>query len=101
RAPETPGEYRLRLLAKHLTTVEQFREELLDRRNNPAPNTLPREIPEPLYPGEKLQSYTQKFEQWLAQRGRRLSAMDGDPSQERGFWFSFAYLRVGECGAQP
>ncbi|KAF4028756.1 hypothetical protein GN244_ATG19555 [Phytophthora infestans] len=55
-------------------------------------------IPVPLLDGETLLQYTRKFERWLLTKHETFASLRGDPSRERGFWFSFAHIRADTCG---
>ncbi|KAE9140833.1 hypothetical protein PF010_g5 [Phytophthora fragariae] len=94
-AAVTADEQRRQLLTKRVTTVNKLRREICDRRNNLPSVTQSRGIPVPLFPKESWLKYTQRFERWLAKRGQSLAALRNDPSKERNYWFSYAYLRVG------
>ncbi|POM62920.1 hypothetical protein PHPALM_27868 [Phytophthora palmivora] len=94
RRNSSRDDYHRDLLAKHITTVEALRRDMLDRRHKKTPLTAFREIPVPLLTGESFEQYKREFGKWLHTKNESFETLRNNPSRERNFWFSFAHQRV-------
>ncbi|POM62403.1 hypothetical protein PHPALM_28450 [Phytophthora palmivora] len=81
RRNSSRDDYHRDLLAKHITTVEALRRDMLDRRHKKTPLTVFREIPVPLLTGESFEQYKREFEKWLHTKNESFETLRNNPSQ--------------------